>query len=70
MAEVVMNKIKNFVAQWTGRGYEKGEAQSFWLSFLRDVFDIDKPENFISFEVPVKHGFIDAYLPDTNTLIE
>ena len=23
--------IKNFVNKWTGKGYEKGESQKFWL---------------------------------------
>ena len=45
-----MNDIKYFVKQWRGRGYEKGDTQKFWLQFLRDVFDIFKPERFIKFE--------------------
>ena len=68
-----MNDIKKFVAQWSGRGYEKGEMQPFWLSFLRDVFGISEPEKFIRFEVPVKlkhTSFIDAFLPDTKIIIE
>lgn len=28
---------KQFSAYWKGKGYEKGESQSFWLSLLRDV---------------------------------
>lgn len=62
--------VKKFVKHWSCRGYEKGEAQPFWLSFLRDVFDFDEPENFVNFEVPIPHGFIDALIPDTKTLIE
>ncbi len=62
--------VKKFVKQWSGRGYEKGEAQPFWLSLLRDVFDIDEPETFISFEVPIPHGFIDALITNTKVLIE
>ncbi|MBQ3443113.1 MAG: class I SAM-dependent DNA methyltransferase [Selenomonadaceae bacterium] len=68
-----MNDIKKFVAQWSGRGYEKGEMQLFWLALLRDVFNIAEPEKFIRFEVPVKlkhTGFIDAFLPDTKVIIE
>lgn len=68
-----MNDVKKFVAQWSGRGYEKGESHSFWLSLLRDVFGISEPEKFIRFEVPVKlkhTGFIDAFLPDTKVIIE
>ena len=63
-------KVKEFVRQWQNVSGERANYQKFWLTLIRDVFNVDKPENFISFEVPVKHGFIDAYLPDTNTLIE
>ena len=68
-----MNRVKDFVKQWTGRGYEKGETHAFWLSFLRDVLEISEPEKYISFEVPVKlkhTSFIDAFLPDTKVIIE
>ena len=68
-----MNRVKDFVKQWTGRGYEKGETHTFWLSFLRDVLGIPEPEKFICFEVPVKlkhTSFIDAFLPDTKVIIE
>ena len=68
-----MKDKKKFVEQWSGRGYEKGETHSFWLSFLRDVLNISEPEKFISFEVPVKlkhTSFIDAFLPDTKVIIE
>lgn len=61
------------MAQWSERGYEKGETHSFWLSFLRDVLGVSEPEKFISFEVPVKlkhTSFIDAFLPDTKVIIE
>ena len=52
---------------------ERADYQKFWLTLIRDVFDIDKPENFINFEVPVQlahKSFIDGYFPDTNVLIE
>ena len=48
--------VKDFVRKWSARGYEKGDTHAFWLSLLRDVFNVDKPENFISFEVPIPHG--------------
>ena len=68
-----MNRVKDFVKQWTERGYEKGETHTFWLSFLRDVLEISEPEKFIHFEVPVKlkhTSFIDAFFPDTKVIIE
>ena len=44
---------KKFASEWKGRGYEKGESQPFWLSLLRDVFGIERPEKFIVFEEQV-----------------
>jgi len=65
--------VKEFIKHWTGRGDEKQDTQSFWLAFLRDVFGVEKPEDIIKFEVPVKLGhtsFIDAYIESTHVLIE
>lgn len=63
-----------FVETWKGRGYEKGEAQTFWYQLLHDIFGIDIPANFIQFELPVhlkeKTKFIDAYIPSTKVIIE
>ena len=41
---------KAFAAFWKDKGYEKGESQAFWMSLLRDVYGIEHPEQFISFE--------------------
>ncbi len=64
---------RKFAADWKGRGYEKGESQSFWLSLLRDVFGVEHPEAWISFEnqVQLNHtSFIDGYIANTKVLIE
>lgn len=64
---------RKFVATWKGRGYEKGESQTFWYQLLHDVFGIDTPADFILFERPVhlkNIKFIDAYIPSTKVLIE
>lgn len=64
---------KAFAKEWKGRGYEKGESQIFWLSLLRDIFGIEKPEDFIFFEeqVHLDHtSFIDGTIPSTHVLIE
>ena len=34
---------RRFVADWTGRGYERGESQQFWLQLLTQVFGVDDP---------------------------
>ncbi|MGD9474597.1 MAG: DNA methyltransferase [Eubacteriaceae bacterium] len=64
---------QKFVDHWQGKGYEKGQSQPFWLSLLRDVYGVDKPEQIINFEdqVMLDHtSFIDGYIPTTNVLIE
>lgn len=64
---------KSFAAYWKGKGYEKGESQAFWLSLLRDVYDVEHPEQFIIFEeqVHLDHtSFIDGTIPSTKVLIE
>ncbi len=65
--------IKNFIATWIDKGYEKGQSQPFWISLLRDIFGVVHPETFISFEdqVHLDHtSFIDGYIKQTHVLIE
>lgn len=67
------NAAKQFAEYWKGKGYEKGESQSFWLSLLRDVYGVEHPEQFIQFEeqVHLDHtSFIDGTIPATKVLIE
>lgn len=62
-----------FVEFWTGKGYEKGQSQPFWLSLLREVFGISEPEKFITFEDQVhldNTSFIDGYIESTHVMIE
>ena len=64
---------KRFADMWKDRGYEKGDSQPFWLALLRDVFDVEHPEEYISFEDQVKldhTSFIDGSIPKTHVLIE
>jgi hypothetical protein len=64
---------QKFADHWQGKGYEKGQSQPFWLSLLRDVYGVDKPEQIINFEdqVMLDHtSFIDGYIPTTHVLIE
>lgn len=64
---------KEFSSFWKDKGYEKGESQAFWLGLLRDVFGIEHPETFITFEDQVKldhTSFIDGHIRQTHVLIE
>ncbi len=64
---------KEFAKFWEGKGYEKGESQTFWLTLLRDVYGIQHPEQMISFEdqVHLDHtSFIDGYISSTKVMIE
>ncbi len=64
---------REFVRDWTGRGDEKQETQSFWRALLGKVFGIKEPEKWLSFELPVQlshTSFIDAYIEQTGVLIE
>ena len=64
---------KKFAEDWKDKGYEKGMSQPFWLSLLRDVYGVEHPEQFISFEeqVHLDHtSFIDGTIPATKVLIE
>ena len=68
---------KKFIKEWTGKGYEKGETQRFWLALLHDVLGVDNPIKAIEFEIPVKtitkekgSDFIDGYIASTKVLIE
>ena len=64
---------KKFAADWKGKGYEKGQSQTFWLTLLSDVLGVDDVGNFITFEEQVKldhASFIDGIIPSTHVLIE
>ena len=62
-----------FADHWAGKGYEKGESQTFWLTLLNQIFGIEHPEQFIVFEQQVKldhTSFVDGYIPSTKVMIE
>ena len=63
----------NFAEHWKGKGYEKGESQTFWLTLLSNVLGVEDVANFITFEEQVKldhTSFIDGFIPATHVLIE
>lgn len=37
---------KKFVKEWSGKGYEKGECQKFWIDLLCNVFGIQDFADF------------------------
>ena len=64
---------KRFAEYWKDKGYEKGESQKFWLSLLADLFGVEHPAEYMTFEEQVQLGhtsFIDGYIPQTRVLIE
>lgn len=64
---------KAFADRWAGKGYEKGESQTFWIELLQQVLGVERPFDIISFENQVKlanTSFIDAYIEPTKVLIE
>ena len=64
---------KQFAQFWAGKGYEKGESQTFWLTLLEQILGVSNPEKYITFEHKVKldhTAFIDAFIPSTHVMIE
>lgn len=62
-----------FVERWQDRGNERQDSQTFWLDLLENVYGIDQPGEYISFEdqVHLDHtSFIDGYITATNVMIE
>lgn len=55
-----------FAKRWGGRGYEKGESQTFWIELLTEIFGVESPSVFITFEqqAQLDHtSFIDGMIP-------
>ena len=72
MNDARKKSVKEFVQRWTGKGYEKGENQKFWLDLLQNVLGVLDVTEYISFEEQVKldHiSFIDGYIA-THVMIE
>ena len=63
-----------FAQRWKGRGYERGESQSFWIDLLSNVYGIETPsDGFITFEdhrMVDASNFIDGRILSTKVLIE
>ena len=65
---------RKFINTWRGKGYEKGETHTFWISLLSDVFGVEHATDKIQFEKEVvvdkQTKFIDGYIADTKVMIE
>ena len=62
-----------FAKRWEGKGYEKGESQTFWIELLTEVFGVENPSTFIRFEqqAQLDHtSFIDGMIDSTHVMIE
>lgn len=69
----VNKQAVDFANKWKDRGDEKQDSQNFWRELLSKVFGIQDPENRIEFEkrVSLKNtSYIDAYIPETQVIIE
>ena len=71
----IRKSAKEFSQRWKNKGYEKGESQTFWLSLLNEVYGVEYPSEFITFEDQVKDmmdhtAFLDGYISQTKVLIE
>jgi len=67
-----LKSLQNFVQNWTGKGYEKGESQPFWIALL-EALGVENATQFIEFEaqVHIDHtAFIDGFIHSTKVLIE
>ena len=65
--------MKSFINRWKNKGDEKSDTQAFWLDLLHTVLNVENPVEVIEFEKRVERdhvNFIDAYIPETRTLIE
>ena len=63
----------SFAKRWEGKGYEKGESQTFWIELLTEVFGVENPSTFIRFEqqAHLDHtSFIDGMIDSTHVMIE
>lgn len=73
MNDIRKKLVKDFVQRWTGKGYEKGESQRFWLDLLHNVLCVPDATEYIVFEEQVKldhTSFIDGYIESTHIMIE
>lgn len=60
-----------FTTEWSGRGYEKGDAQVFWTELLQQIVGMQNISRNVRFEYrTASGGFIDCLIPDAGVIIE
>lgn len=67
------NAAKQFIKAWSGKGYEKGESQPFWLSLLRDVYGVEHPDSILYLKNKSVWSYqflLTELYPQTHVLIE
>ncbi len=66
--------IQRFIKKWSGSHKEDEEARSFLIDLLQNIFEVQNVIDRISFEKKVRVDGnvkrIDAFIPETNALIE
>ncbi len=73
MTDTNKKTVKEFVQRWTGKGYEKGESQRFWIDLLQNILGVPDATEYIVFEEQVRldhTSFIDGYIEATHVMIE
>lgn len=65
---------RQFVYKWNGKGNEDQDSQLYWIDFLTNIVGMENVTDRVNFEKKVivdGHAKkIDAYIPETHTLIE
>lgn len=77
MKPAEQKKAAKMFAETQKKDYkEDGNTAPFWLSLLRNVYGIEQPEQYITFEETVKHEekgnalYVDARIPSMRIIIE
>lgn len=64
---------QEFIERWKNKGNERQHSQAFWLDLLSNVYGVENPSEYITFEdtVMMDHtSFMDGYIDKTKVLIE
>ncbi len=66
---------RQFHNKWNNRGKEKQDDQSYWVDFLQNIMGVENVTDRIEWQKEIiqpnkRPGWIDAYIPETKTIIE